>query len=581
MTSTLENQLHAVAATGSFDIDKDMESTSAGHHEHTKSPSVAEYDHTAQYLTGIRLWLALIGMMLGELVTGLGGNMLSPAFVAVANNFQAAQFLGWIGAAFFMTQSPSMLLYGQLLSIFDGKYVFMVSIGLFSLGSIICGSAQNVEAVIAGRAISGLGAAGIWVAVLALVAVVAPLPQRPKILGIFGLVNALSAGVGPVLAGRFADLGLWRLCFLFVLPIAAIALLVIFFTIPSHSSPPLDPVAIATADRRWNRFFSNADSHRTSFLYRLLSVDWIGFLLVMASIICLEIAIQWGGSTYPWVSGQVLGMIIGGFGGLFGLFILWEMHEGESAVMPTRLFRNRTQWGACILAFLTLYSNLIGVIMLPYFFEVVLGHTATQAGYEILPYLLVTIVFSLITGLIVTKTGAYFYWLLIGSIFTVSSGAAFYKITEFSGAGAYYGYQILIAAGVGFTQQQIYIAIQADTTPDLVHRRIAAVSFTQLFGGALAPTISISILTNSLTSNLAKYAPTAPATVLRDTTSIKTLPTALQAAVIKCYMLSLNNVFVQLCGLGGATLIISVLLIRNINLKTAEKAQNEGDKMAV
>jgi hypothetical protein len=108
-------------------------------------------------------------------------------------------------------------------------------------------------------------------------------------------------------------------------------------------------------------------------------------VLVSGAVICLQMAIQDGGSAYAWTSGHILALIIGGFGGLLVVFIAWQWHEGEAALMPLVLFRNRTQFGGCLLSMSTLYANLIGVIMLPYFFEVALGSTALQAGYQILP----------------------------------------------------------------------------------------------------------------------------------------------------------------------------------------------------
>jgi hypothetical protein len=148
---------------------------------------------------------------------------------------------------------------------------------------------------------------------------------------------------------------------------------------------PFGEHAVTIIDARY-RFLAKNEPNRDSVWYKLLGVDWVGFCLSTCAVICLQLAIQWGGSTYAWTSGTILGLIIGGFGGIFGLFLVWEWYSGEAAMLPLFLFSgNRTLYGGALLSMLTLYANLIGVIMLPYFFQIVFGRTALQSGYEVFP----------------------------------------------------------------------------------------------------------------------------------------------------------------------------------------------------
>lgn len=234
-----------------------------------------------------------------------------------------------------------------------------------------------------GRAIAGIGASGIWVGVLSLIAAVVPLVRRPLVMGTFGWVNLVANATGPVLAGYFADSVTWRLCFLFDLPLAAITIATIWFFVPKQNTlRPFSDHAGPILDKRWH-WFSKSEPHRESLLYRLLGVDWIGFAVITGAVVCLQIAIQDGNGA--WTSPRILGLLIGGFVGLFVVFLLWQWYAGETALMPLAMFNNRTQYGACLLSMACLYCNLVGVIVLPYFFEVAMSSTSLQAGYQILP----------------------------------------------------------------------------------------------------------------------------------------------------------------------------------------------------
>lgn len=129
----------------------------------------------------------------------LDQTILAPALPVIASRFNALSELSWIASAYFLTQCAFLLLYGQILTLFDRRMTFMCAIVTFEVGSIICAAAPTVNVLIFGRAFSGCGAAGIFVAVLSIVAEVTRLEDRPKLLGLFGGVFAVSSIIGPLL----------------------------------------------------------------------------------------------------------------------------------------------------------------------------------------------------------------------------------------------------------------------------------------------------------------------------------------------------------------------------------------------
>lgn len=101
---------------------------------------------------------------------------------------------GWIVSAYFLTQTAFLLMYGQILTLADRKWTYLAAIAIFELGSLICAVANSVEVLIFGRAFAGVGAAGIFVSVLSIIAEVTRLEDRPKLLG--------ASALGPLCPGN-------------------------------------------------------------------------------------------------------------------------------------------------------------------------------------------------------------------------------------------------------------------------------------------------------------------------------------------------------------------------------------------
>ena len=227
--------------------------------------------------------------------------IVATAIPKITGEFHGLHDVSWYSAAFFMTIGGFQSAWGKAYKYFPLKTSFLVSIFIFELGSLICGAAPSSTALIIGRAIAGLGAAGIGSGTYTIIAFSAGPKRRPMFTGIIGTSYGIAAVVGPLLGGALAGKVNWRWCFYINLPIGAISafIILLFFKTPSSAKPK---------SATWRE--------------KLLQMDPVGVILVMGAVISYILAMHYGGQTYAWNSSQVVGLLVG-FVVLTAAFAFW------------------------------------------------------------------------------------------------------------------------------------------------------------------------------------------------------------------------------------------------------------------
>lgn len=243
---------------------------------------------------------------------------------------------------------------------------------------------------------------------------------------------------------------------------------------------------------------------------RILKLDLIGGSILIPAVICLLLALQWGGSTYPWKNSKIIGLFVG-FGLLIALFIFSQLKLGDKGTLPPRLFRNRNV--ACALGFAFVFGAGFFTILfyLAIYFQSVKGSSATHAGIQLLPLLISTVLSSMLTGGLITAIGVYVPVILFCMVlFAVGSGliTTFSLTTSFS---AWFGYQVLAGLGIGVGFQSGVIVVQTVLPLSDVPVATACVNFFQTFGGALLISVAQTLFQNGLLSGIEKNAPQLPA----------------------------------------------------------------------
>lgn len=352
--------------------------------------------------------------------------------------------------------------------------------------------------LIVGRAIAGIGVGGIFSGALVIISRTVPLEKRPLVFGIYGLVWGLASIVGPLLGGAFTDGISWRWCFYINLPVGgfSIAVIVLVLRIPR-----------------------SVDAPGTSLLKRIRELDLMGASLLIPATICLVLALQWGGNTYPWRDSRIIGLFVG-FGVMATLFVISQVYlenysasnnttddKSGKATIPSWIIKQRTVCSAALFAFFFSGGFFLLVYYLPIYFQCVKGSSAMTSGIQVLPFMLATVVSSVSVGFLVTAVG-YYTPFLIASSALVAIGAGLVTLYNVNiSTGKWIGYQIVLGMGTGAGLQVPMTAVQTVLRTEDIPVGTASITFFQTLGGTIFIAIGQSVFQNGLKAGIHHYAP--------------------------------------------------------------------------
>ncbi|ATZ46384.1 Bcmfs1 [Botrytis cinerea B05.10] len=494
-----------------------------------------------EYPTGVKLQLISLALCLSVFLMALDNSIIATAIPKITDQFHSLNDVGWYGSAYLLTTASFQLLFGKFYSYFSIKWVYLVAIAIFELGSLICGVAPNSIALIIGRAIAGLGSAGIFSGALIIVAYSVPLVKRPMYTGLIGAMYGIASVAGPLLGGVFTDKATWRWCFLINLPIGAVTVLVIliFFKAPDREAVAVLP---------WSE--------------RIKEFDLLGTAFFIPAIICLLLALQWGGTKYPWGNGRIIALFVL-FGVLIGIFIAIQFWKGDSATVPPSIMKKRSMWSAAWFSFCLGSYFLLLIYYLPIWFQAVKGDSAVKSGISNIPMVLTLVIVSIISGALVTTIGYYAPLMIVSSVIASIGIGLLTTFKPDTNHAAWIGYQCLAGIGIGFGMQQPLIACQTVLDISQVPTGTSVIIFVQTLGGALFVSIGQNVFTNKLAQNLAHYVPDLnPAVVLTTgATSIqKDIAPEYLAGVTISYNNALTQSFLVAAVMAALTIIGSVFI---------------------
>ncbi|GKZ28913.1 hypothetical protein AbraIFM66950_001871 [Aspergillus brasiliensis] len=434
-----------------------------------------------QFLTGWRLGVVITCLFFGSFLIALDTNIINVALPQISSDFRALDDVAWYGTGYLLTVTAFQPVYGCFYRLFPTDIVYRLSIIIFEVGTILCAAANSSPMFIVGRAVAGLGAAGVLQGALSIIGQVVQLEKRPLYMGIVISVFVITVCVGPPLGGAFTQHATWRWCFWINLPFGAVVLggLTLFLRIKGQ----------ATKDRQ------------LPLRAKLASMDFVGCALFLAAVCCLLLALQWGGQTKPWSSSTVIGLLIGS-AALALLFIFVQWKRQERALITLRVFSRRSVFTSAMVLFFLGGSTYLDTYFLPFYFEAVHGISPVSSGVNFIPLMLTEMVALVIIGAVVKQWGHYVPYILAGDLICIVGTALLTQLHPHTRTVQWAAYLVVTGLGLGLAMQLPYTAIQVTlSAEDLPMGNAIAVLFYQL-GGAIAIAMGQTVVLSTITEKL-------------------------------------------------------------------------------
>jgi EmrB/QacA subfamily drug resistance transporter len=411
----------------------------------------------------------IAGLMVAMFLAALDQTVVATAIRTIADDLQGYDLQAWATTAFLITSTISTPLYGKLSDIYGRRPFYLFAIGVFVVGSVLCGIADSMYQLAAYRALQGIGAGGLMSLALAIIGDIVPPRERSRYQGYFMAVFGTSSVLGPVLGGFLAGqaslLGIdgWRWIFFINVPLGLLAFLAVY------------RVLHLPHVRR---------DHR---------IDWPGALALVTFIVPLLIIAEQG-RLWGWTSGRALACYAIGAVGLV-LFLLAERAYGDEALLPLRLFGNRSFTIASLGSVVIGAAMFGGLLLLPQYLQIVHGSSATVAGLQMIPLVAGIMVGAMSSGITISKTGKYKVFPLAG---TTAMAVALLALSFVVGAEtsiwALVPFMVLLGIGLGFNFQPAVLAVQNAVPPSQMGVATSSVTFFRQMGATVGTAVFLSVL---------------------------------------------------------------------------------------
>ncbi|KAL4728102.1 hypothetical protein ACLX1H_004834 [Fusarium chlamydosporum] len=454
-------------------------------HEREAAPTQPVNETETEYPEGVKLWLIMLSIGAILILSSVDMNIVATAVPNITDHFHSVAHVGWYSSAFRLCVCAFQFIFGKAYKLFSVKRVFLLANAISIAGSILSGAAATSTMLVIGRAVAGLGSAGLFAGCFVIATQSTPLRQRPMFLGIMGAIEGLATIAAPLLGGALQTIS-WRWCFYISAPIGLTTFLLIMVCLQDGQKP--------------------ADVARLTLKEKINQLDLTSNMLLLPALTSLFLAFSWAGTKYPWTSGAVIGPLVA-FAILSVIFVLSQIHKGETAALPPRLMKHRSVMAGFVFIFCVNSSGVVIEYYLPTYYQLVRGYTPVQSGYMMLPIITAAIIGSLIQGTGTSVLGYYSPFMIVASMIMPIAIGLITTFTTDTGLGQLITYTALsgLAYGIGFIGPQM--AVQTVLTAEDVPLGLSIILFAQSFGPAVMVPIAQVLFTHQLSVNLESLAP--------------------------------------------------------------------------
>lgn len=437
-----------------------------------------EHDHhSAQYLSHHEIVPILIGLMMGMFLAALDQTIVATSIRTIGDELNGLSLQAWVTTAYLITSTITTPLYGKLSDIYGRKPLFIWAISFFIGGSLLSAFASSMGMLAFFRAVQGIGAGGLFTLALAIIGDIVPPRERSKyqayFIAVFGTSSVLGPVIGGFLAGTDSILGLagWRWVFFVNVPIGLIALFVV------------------------NRTLHIPNFHKVDH-----ALDWSGAISLSVALVPLLVVAE-KGREWGWTSSNSLISYALSFIGILW-FVRAESKIGDEALIPLRLFKDKTFSLLTIIGVITGMGMFGGLAVLPLYLQIVGGASPTEAGLQLLPLTLGIMSGSVFSGQMISKIGRYKMFPIIGAVLmtlgllwmtTLTADTAYINIA---------GMSLMFGFGLGNLMQPTVLAVQNAVSPRDIGVATSSVTLFRQLGATLGTAIFLSLLFGALPTNV-------------------------------------------------------------------------------
>ncbi|MEY2672693.1 MAG: hypothetical protein RLZZ508_570 [Actinomycetota bacterium] len=437
-----------------------------------------EHDHHgAKYLTHQEIVPILIGLMLGLFLAALDQTIVATSIRTIGDELNGLSLQAWVTTAYLITSTITTPLYGKLSDIYGRKPLFIWAISLFIAGSALSAFASTMGMLAFFRALQGIGAGGLFTLALAIIGDIVPPRERSKyqayFIAVFGSSSVLGPVVGGFLAGTDSILGLagWRWVFFVNVPIGLIALYVV-----------------------------NRTLHIPNFKKVDHPLDWAGAISLSTALVPLLLVAE-KGREWGWTeTNSIACYAISALGTIW--FVRAESKIGDEALIPLRLFKDKTFSLLTTIGVITGMGMFGGLAVLPLYLQIVGGATPTEAGLQLLPLTLGIMSGSVFSGQLISKIGRYKMFPILGSVLMTVGLAWMTLLTTDTQYIAIAGMSLLFGFGLGNLMQPTVLAVQNAVSPRDIGVATSSVTLFRQLGATLGTAIFLSLLFGGLPGNV-------------------------------------------------------------------------------
>lgn len=484
------------------------------------------------------IYVVMSGLMIGMLLAMLDNMIVGTALPTIVGDLGGLSHLSWVVTAYALATAVSTPVWAKLGDLFGRKGMFMAAIVLFLIGSALSGQAQSMGELIGFRAFQGLGAGGLMVGAMATIADLVPPRERGRYQGMMAAIMPLAFIGGPLLGGFLTDTLSWRWAFYVNIPIGLLALVVVGVTmhLPRIRTGPI-------------------------------SIDWCGAGLLAVAISALTLLASFGGTQYPWLSWQIVGLGVLTVAAT-AAFVIVERRVGEP-ILSLKLFVDRNFSAAIAVTFLVGVAMFGAVTFLPQFQQNVQGASATNSGLLLLPLMGGMLLTSLAGGQIVTRTGRYKALLVVGSVVMAIGLFLLSTMGVSTGQPTTSTYMVVLGVGMGMLMQTSMLVVQNSVAQRDVGAASGASTLFRTIGGSLGVSLMGTLFATHLQSALGAAGTTTPTSGgALSPAALQQLPAALRDAYQAAIAGGVHDVF-----LGAAAIavlaIVAACLVREVPLRGA------------